>query len=157
MLQWAAGSWHALTPMNSRSMVGCDGIYRRTQLCPHRLGQLPWSVFCPKAIQILAPLCVCVVPDELLPEANLFCPTLVENKSVGLGKNFDKVMPDAAACSNGRATQLGNSCWRMARSLSTRVATTEGPSLAFLKCHFSGDLVLKCKFNASLKTPSSLP
>ena len=51
---------------------------------------------------------------------------------------FDKVMSDAAACRNGRATQHGNSCWRMARSKSTRFATTAGPSLAFLKCHFSG-------------------
>ena len=53
-----AGGWHAPTPITSRSMVGCDGSYPSTQLCPQRLGQLPWSVFCPKAIQILAPLFV---------------------------------------------------------------------------------------------------
>ena len=55
---------------------------------------------------------LCVVPDALLPEASFLCPTLVENKSVGLGKYLDKVMSDAAACRNGRATQHGNSCWR---------------------------------------------
>ena len=54
-----AGGWHVLTPITPRSMVGCDGSYPSTQLCPQRLGQLPWSVFCPKAIQILAPLFVC--------------------------------------------------------------------------------------------------
>ena len=59
MWQEAASGWHALTPMNSRSMVGCDGSYPSTQLCPQRLGQLPWSVFCPKAVQIIAPLFVC--------------------------------------------------------------------------------------------------
>ena len=83
---------------------------------------------------------LCVVPDALLPEANFLCPTLVETKSVGLGKYFDKVMSDAAACRNGRATQHGNSCWRMARSTSTRFATTAGPSLACLTCHFTNSM-----------------
>ena len=136
MWQGAASGWHALTPMNSKSMVGCDGSHPSTQ-AHNDSGNCP-GVCSVRNQSKSARRFLCVVPDALLPEANFLCPTLVENKPVGLGKDFDKVMSDAAACRNGRATQHGNSCWRMARSTSTRFATTAGPSLAFLKCHFSG-------------------
>ena len=124
MWQGAANGWHALTPMNSRSMAGGNGSYPSTQTVPTTTPATALECVLSESNPNPRAAFLCVVPDALLPEANFLCPTLVENKSVGLGKNFDKVMSDAAACRNGRATQHGNSCWRMARSTYTCFATT---------------------------------
>ena len=104
MWQGAASGWHALTPMNSKSMVGCDGSHPSTQ-AHNDSGNCP-GVCSVRNQSKSARRFLCVVPDALLPEANFLCPTLVENKSVGLGKYFDKVMSDAAACRNGSATEM---------------------------------------------------